>query len=1012
MTVNLFDANFYRAANSDLAGFNDSQAWSHFQNYGLNEGRLFNPLVDLSVYRSSNSDLANFSNRQLYEHLSNYGVAEGRCFSDLTDLSFYRTNNADLAGFNNEQLFSHLQSYGVAEGRIFSPYADLGFYLSANRDLGQAFGSNRQQALYHLVTYGLNENRNYSQFFNQSYYAAENPDLVTAGLRGSQFLQHFVTNGLAEGRDFSEHFELGYYNFVNLDLNAAGLTLQQLYQHFQTNGLNEGRASSVFFDVSYYLTNNPDLRAAGLNNRQAFDHFLINGINEGRLGSDFSLLTGNEIAPEINVGNGNITINGNVTINGSLTTSDRPNPTRSGAYSDDYRLSGFQVGQQILFNLNAVANRFDTYLQIVNAATGAVVDYNDDANGTLNSQLQFTAQAGTEYIVRVTSYNANSTGDYTLTAAPQSTLAGSISGNQSLSGSLVSTDFVNPSRSGTYRDDYSLTGVSAGQQVRINLDSTAFDTYLQLVNANTGEVLSFNDDANGSLNSEVSFTAQAAINYIVRVTSYRGSATGNYSLRTVTTGAAIGANQSISGSLDSTDPTNPLRNGTYRDDYRLTGATAGQQIRINLNSSNFDTYLQLVNEANGQVISFNDDANGSLNSELSFSVQSGVNYIVRVTSYGSNSTGAYSLSTSAASGGDWISTNITDAGLQTIIRNRSADGILDRNDMLAIFRDGGLTDGGIIDAAEQTSLRTLVTNGSRFRVPDYVQFLSQRVTDSIFTNMSVSQFDSSLVGRWFLGTVAPTPQFNSTTLTYVQVQGNLYGSSGRPVIGDIDQRRFGDCAFLAALGATFAPQSSDAGNQRSAVIESMIIDNGDNTYTVRFYDGSTPQWVSVDRRVPFGNGSWYGAAANGSTDPNNSNNVLWAPLVERAYAQWREWREGQPGYNLIGNGDNLVRPLQFVTGRTATNYSTSSITFATIQTALSSGRAVETGRLGANSTYIVGGHAYSVTNAYVSNGQQRITVRNPWGRDGLTPSGDANDGFIDMSFSEFVSNFNYGVAIA
>lgn len=46
MPVNLFDANFYRAANADLTGLNDAQALSHFQNYGLDEGRAFSPFVN------------------------------------------------------------------------------------------------------------------------------------------------------------------------------------------------------------------------------------------------------------------------------------------------------------------------------------------------------------------------------------------------------------------------------------------------------------------------------------------------------------------------------------------------------------------------------------------------------------------------------------------------------------------------------------------------------------------------------------------------------------------------------------------------------------------------------------------------------------------------------------------------------------------------------------------------------------------------------------------------------
>ena len=142
---------------------------------------------------------------------------------------------------------------------------------------------------------------------------------------------------------------------------------------------------------------------------------------------------------------------------------------------------------------------------------------------------------------------------------------------------------------------------------------------------------------------------------------------------------------------------------------------------------------------------------------------------------------------------------------------------------------------------------------------------------------------------------------------------------------------------------------------------------------------------------------------------------MWVPLVERAYAQWREWREGRPGYNLIGNGDNITRPLEFVTGRAATYAAIGNVTFTQLQTALNNGRAVMTGRYSSNETntqYIVDRHAYSVTNAYVnSRGEQRVVVRNPWGLDGLTASGNANDGFIDLSFTEF-RNSMFGVSIA
>ncbi|MBN3907588.1 MAG: hypothetical protein HWQ35_13820 [Nostoc sp. NMS1] len=992
MSVNLFRANFYRTANPDLGAgglTTDTQLLSHFQNYGLNEGRSFSPFVNLNFYRSSNPDLA-------------------------------------AAGLTNQQLFNHLENYGVAEGRRFSPFADINFYLNANPDVNQAFGGNREQAFNHLSSYGVGEGRRFSQFFDINRYANNNPDLVTGyansvGRRPDQLaadpgfrqflLNHFELAGVNEGRNFSSTFDVNYYRNVYSDLAAAGLNNQQLYQHFELNGLGEGRASSSSFNVSYYLANNADLRAAGFNNSQSYDHFVLYGQREGRRGTQYgSFLTGAEVSA------GTINLQtGSQTISVSLSASDRANPTRLGSYGDDYRLTGIAVGQQIQLKMNA---GFDTYLQLVNASTGQVINEDDDSGSGTNSELSFTVESGIDYIIRCSSYDAQSIGNYTLTAVPTSTSAGSIGANQSLNGDLSFNDFDNPTRSGSYRDDYSLTGVSAGQQVQINLEAD-FDTYLQLVNASTGELIDYNDDSNGNTtNSELSFTVQSGTNYIIRVASYYANGTGYYNLSTTTSGeASIGDNQTVAGSLDSSDT---FSSNYYYDYYQLTGVSAGQQIRINLNSSAFDSYLYLVNADNGSTILFNDNSNSNTtNSELTFTVQSGINYGIWASSFSTNLTGSYTLTTtSGSSNQDWFTQNITDAALQTIVRSRSADGTLDRNDMLAIFRNA--EDNSVIDGTEVTDLRALVANSTRFRMPDYVGYLSTRVSEAASANLSANQFESDVLGNWFLGTFAATAQFSeqqggsSYGFTYAEAQGNLFGSSGYAQIGDIDQGGLGDCAFLSALGATFGPQSNDFGNQRSSVIDSMIIDNGDNTYTIRFYDNGTPNWVTVNSYLATYNDQLFGASANGSRNLSDSSNVLWAPLVERAYAQWREWREGAAGYNLIGNGDHPYRPLGFVTGRTATQYGAggtgdfSSVTFTQIVNSLQNGQAIELGRYTqSNTSYIVGGHAYAVTNAYVStSGEQRITVRNPWGIDGLSPNGDANDGFVDLSFSEFRSSFD------
>lgn len=217
MPVELFDANFYRSANSDLAaaGLTNEQLLSHFQNFGIDENRLFSPFANINFYRSSNPDLA-------------------------------------AAGLNsNRQLYEHLQNFGVAEGRSFSQFANINYYLASNPDVAQAFGNNREQALQHLQINGVNEGRLFSVPFDINYYRSVNSDLVAAGLNNQQLLQHFELNGLPEGRTSSPFFNINYYLANNPDLSAAGINNRQAYDHFLLFGLAEGRTASPFTGGDY-----------------------------------------------------------------------------------------------------------------------------------------------------------------------------------------------------------------------------------------------------------------------------------------------------------------------------------------------------------------------------------------------------------------------------------------------------------------------------------------------------------------------------------------------------------------------------------------------------------------------------------------------------------------------------------------------------------------------------------------------------------------------------------------
>ena len=202
--------------------------------------------------------------------------------------------------------------------------------------------------------------------------------------------------------------------------------------------------------------------------------------------------------------------------------------------------------------------------------------------------------------------------------------------------------------------------------------------------------------------------------------------------------------------------------------------------------------------------------------------------------------------------------------------------------------------------------------------PGYVNYLTGRVVDGIAVNDSGTVLDN-LVSKWLKGTDHPNTTYNlyyggnnyTSDFEYGTATGSLFvnGTS----VDDMDQGLLGDCYFIAALGsiADAGIDGDDSGETSNGIvdaIEDMIIDNEDNTWTVRFYTYDDEDYefkanyVTVDNQLPVNNTTdnllVYANGGSPSillyTPPNMSvsggqglNSELWLPLLEKAYAQWR-----------------------------------------------------------------------------------------------------------------------------
>ncbi|HZQ82477.1 MAG TPA: VCBS repeat-containing protein [Gaiellaceae bacterium] len=200
-------------------------------------------------------------------------------------------------------------------------------------------------------------------------------------------------------------------------------------------------------------------------------------------------------------------------------------------------------------SIDTFGSTFDTLLGVY---TGSSVSHltavatDDDANGTTQSQVSFAAKAGTTYMVVVDGYSGASGSvqlDWNESVAPSAPANDAFANAQVLSGSRGSTTGSNvgatkqagePSIAGNRGGAsvwYRWQAPSSGS-VSVDTFGSSFDTLLGVYTGSSVSSLkavATNDDANGGVQSRVTFTAKSGTTYMIAVDGY-GGATGKVKL--------------------------------------------------------------------------------------------------------------------------------------------------------------------------------------------------------------------------------------------------------------------------------------------------------------------------------------------------------------------------------------------------------------------------------------------------------------------------------------------------
>lgn len=341
--------------------------------------------------------------------------------------------------------------------------------------------------------------------------------------------------------------------------------------------------------------------------------------------------------------------------------------------------------------------------------------------------------------------------------------------------------------------------------------------------------------------------------------------------------------------------------------------------------------------------------------------------------------------------------SLQDPSLTALLETYYSDGEISRAEMMQLIRS--TVNDGTINATELADLRSLASTQSNYQMPSHVRELARSLVTSNPANLqyrgqalgnlvagSTATHVNNLVDKWFLGTDVPT--LVGAGISYRNATGSLF--VGLPTISQSRQGALGNCYFIASMVSIAAKNSS--------AIQNMFIDNGDNTFTVRFFGGAmgsffqnglissgfvsgtgVASYVTVNRSLPtFSNGtlaySGMGLSATATSTP------LWIALAEKAYAQWNELgKSGRDGTNryAASEGGWMSHTNSQVLGYNSTNHPLSSTSKQTLINAINAGNAVTIGTNTSVGAGLVGGHAYVVTGYNAAT--DRFTLFNTWG---------------------------------
>lgn len=348
-----------------------------------------------------------------------------------------------------------------------------------------------------------------------------------------------------------------------------------------------------------------------------------------------------------------------------------PNVTIRGALdpSGDVDFFAFQANAGQRLRIDVAAKRLtppsaaDTVVALFDSSGRKLAENDDRAPGQLDSLLEFTFTATGRYFFSIRDFGNKGGRDFTyeasvtLTGGAPARVNESEPNNTLAQAQAITPDVLVVGRLDPAGDvDVFSFRANAGQRLTVDINARSLmppseaDTVVTLFDSN-GQQLAENDDAGGSLDSFLTFEIPRSGQYFVRIRNFSPKGGSSYTYEALIT--LTGAAPPPPGIVMESEPNNSLAqanaitppatvsgaiNPAGDVDFFAFEARRGQQLVIDLDArsltppSPLDTVVTLF-DSRGQQLAENDDAEGSTDSLLRFTIPADGRYFFRVRSF-------------------------------------------------------------------------------------------------------------------------------------------------------------------------------------------------------------------------------------------------------------------------------------------------------------------------------------------------------------------------------------------